>query len=346
MKRRVTLKDVARYAGVATGTVSMVMNNSPLVAAATRERVLRVIRERGYVYHRAAAQLRKKRTDIVGVSTCDLVNPYFAEVAAGVEQILEEQGRALVLGNARESTVRQARFLATLREYNVEGALVMPAIGTTRAAIEEVISWHIPLVMVTRYVPGVFCDYVGNDNRLGSVLATRHLLDLGHRRIAFIGYNRRTSTGRDRFAGYRAALAGAGVALAAELVVECAASRQAGFDAVTRLFAASRPPSAIVCFNDLLAFGAMLGLQHRGVAIGGECSVVGADDIAESALWTPALTTVAVDAEGIGRAAAHVLWQRLEDPGRSPTRQTLTPKLVVRTSSGTAPRPRLKGRTA
>jgi len=345
VKRRVTLKDVARFAGVATGTVSMVMNNSPLVAAATRERVLRVIRERGYVYHRAAAQLRKKRTDIVGVSTCDLLNPYFAEVAAGVEQILEEQGRVLVLGNARESPARQARFLATLREYNVEGVLLMPAVGTPRAAVDEVRAWHVPLVMVTRYVAGVRCDYVGNDNRLGSVLATRHLLDLGHRRIAFVGHNRGTSTGRDRFAGYRSALTGAGVALAAELVVECAASRQSGFDAVRQLFAAPRPPTAVVCFNDLLAFGALLGLQHLGVAVGRECSVVGADDIAESALWTPALTTVAVDAEGIGRTAARVLWQRIEDPGGSPVRKILAPTLVVRTSSGPAPRQRGKGRT-
>ena len=129
MKRRVTLKDIARYAGVATGTASMVMNNSPLVAEATREHVLRVIKEHGYVYHRAAAQLRKKRTDIVGVSTCNLLNPYFAEVAAGIEQVLEEHGRVLVLGNARDGA-RQSRFLSTLREYNVEGVLLMPAIGT------------------------------------------------------------------------------------------------------------------------------------------------------------------------------------------------------------------------
>ena len=336
MKRRVTLKDIARYAGVATGTVSMVMNNSPLVADATREHVRRVIKERGYVYHRAAAQLRKKRTDIVGVSTCDLLNPYFTEVAAGVEQVLEEHGRVLVLGNARESVPRQERFLSTLREYNVEGVLLMPAIGTARTAIERIREWHIPLVMVTRYVPGVECDYVGNDNRLGSVLATRHLLDLGHRRIGFVGYNSATTTGRDRFAGFRAALKDADVPLASELVIECGASRQAGFDAIRRLFAGA-PPTAVVCLNDLLAFGVMLGLQHLGVEIGRECSVIGADDVAESALWMPPLTTVSVDAEGIGRAAAQMLWQRIEDPGRPRVRQIRAPTLVVRASCGKAP---------
>jgi LacI family transcriptional regulator len=331
------LKDIARYAGVATGTVSMVVNNSPLVADATREHVRRVMKERGYVYHRAAAQLRKKRTDIVGVSTCDLLNPYFTEVAAGVEQVLEEHGRVLVLGNARESVPRQARFLTTLREYNVEGVLLMPAIGTARAAIERIREWHIPLVMVTRYVPGVECDYVGNDNRLGSVLATRHLLDLGHRRIGFVGYNARTTTGRDRFAGFRAALKDADVQLASELVIECEASRQAGFDAIRRLFAEASPPTAVVCINDFLAFGVMLGLQHLGIEIGRECSVIGADDVAESALWMPPLTTVSVDAEAVGRAAAQVLWQRIEDPDGPPVRQIRAPALVVRASCGKAP---------
>jgi LacI family transcriptional regulator len=338
MKRRVTLKDIARHAGVATGTVSMVLNNNPLVAESTREHVRRVIKELGYVYHRAAAQLRNQRTGIVAVSTSDLLNPYFAEVAAGMEQVLEEHGRVLVLGNARESVPRQARFLSTLREYNVEGVLLIPAIGTPRAAVEQLMEWHIPLVLVTRYVPGVECDYVGNDNRLGSILATRHLLELGHRRLAFVGYNRRTTTGRDRFAGFRSALKEAGVPQAPELVIECGADRQAGFDGVCRLFAQKRPPTAVVCFNDVLAFGVMLGLRHLKVEIGSECSVVGADDVAESALWLPPVTTVAVDAAGIGRAAAQVLWQRIEDPKHPSVRQILAPTLVIRASSGKAPR--------
>lgn len=338
MKRRVTLKDIARHAGVATGTVSMVMNNSPLVAESTREHVLRVIKEHGYVYHRAAAQLRKKRADIVGVSICDLLNPYFAEIATGVEQVLEEHGRVLVLGNADESVARQARFLGTLREYNVEGVLLMPAIGTPRAAVEGLREWHIPLVMASRYVPGAECDYVGSDNRLGSVLATRHLLELGHRRIAFVGFNGRTTTGRDRFAGFRSALKKAGVALAPELVVECGAVRRAGYEAIRKLYGAIRPPTAVVCFNDLLAFGVMLGLRHLGVEVGRECSVVGADDVSEAALWLPPLTTVAIDAPGLGRAAAQLLRERIEHPERLVQRRIIAPTLVVRESCGRAPR--------
>jgi LacI family transcriptional regulator len=339
VKRRVTLKDIARHAGVATGTVSMVMNNSPLVAEATREHVRRVIREQGYVYDRAAAQLRKKRTNIVGVSICDLLNPYFAEIAAGVEQVLEEHGRVLFLGNATESVTRQARFLETLREYNVEGVLLMPAVGTRRAELERLREWHIPAVLVSRYVPGVSMDYVGSDNRLGSVLATRHLLALGHRRVAFVGLNRQTTTGRDRFSGFRAALNQEGVPLHSELVVECSATREEGYQAAHTLFECTRPPTAIVCFDDLLAFGVMLGLRRLGIEPGRQCSVVGADDVTEASLWLPPLTTVAVDAAGLGRSAAQLLRNRIERSEAATQRLTLPPKLVVRASCGPAPSP-------
>ena len=157
-----------------------------------------------------AAQLRSKRTNIVGVSICDLLNPYFAEVAAGIEASLGESGRALFLGNCGESVARQAKFLETLREYKVEGVLLMPAIGTRKATLLQMREWGIPVVLVSRYVAGVDSDYAGSDNRLGSILATQHLLSLGHERIAFIGANRRTSTGRDRTAGFHSALKKAG----------------------------------------------------------------------------------------------------------------------------------------
>lgn len=336
MKRRVILKDIARHAGVATGTVSMAINNNPLVAEATREHVLRVIKEHGYVYDRAAAQLRKKRTNIVGVSICDLLNPYFAEVAAGVEQVLEEHRRVLVVGNSAESVPRQARFLDTLREYNVEGVILMPAIGTPRAAVERLREWKIPVVMVSRYVPRVDADYVGSDNRLSSVLATRHLLDLGHRRIAFVGLNRRTTTARDRFAGFRAALAEAGVALRSDFVVQCGPTRPDGYHAIQRLFESGEPPTAVVCFNDLIAFGVMLRLRRLGLEPGRDCSVVGADDVTEASLWLPPLTTVAMDTAGIGRAAAHVLRERIEHPHGPTQRLVIPPKLTVRGSCGPA----------
>ena len=338
---RVTLKDVARAAGVATGTVSMVLNDSPLVADATRTHVQQVIRELGYVYHRAAANLRKQRSTIVGVSVCDLVNPYYADVTAGVQAALENLGRAVVLGNCAESIERQQRFLDTLREYSVEGLMVTPAIGTPKAHLQRVQQWRIPVVQVSRYLPGVKTDYVGNDNRLAGRMAAEHLLALGHTRLAYVGLNRATSTGRDRHAGFLAALQMLGPDGPAR-VIECRPGRREGLDAVIRLFDAPDPPTGIVCFNDDLAFGAMLGLRQLGLEPGRECSVVGIDDVAEAALWQPALTTVAVDREKIGEEAGRLLTERIADPDRPVTRLVLKPSLVVRQSSGAPSRTRLK----
>jgi LacI family transcriptional regulator len=345
--KRVTLRQIAQRAGVSTGTVSMVLNQSPLVAEATRLRIQGIIRKSGYVYDRGAAQLRKKRSNIVAASVCDLRNPYFAEVVAGIEESLDEFGHALFLCNAGESVARQARFLAALREYSVAGVLLAPVMGTRKANIEALVEWRIPLVMVSRYVRGMQTDYAISDNRLAAALATGHLIGLGHRRIAFIGVNRRTTTGLDRVAGYRGALRKAALPLAPELVIECEAFREAGYSAIQSLLAQARPPTAVVCFNDLLAFGAMLGLRHLGIEPGRDCSVVGIDNVAEAALWMPPLTTVSIDAAGIGRAAGHALLQRIASPAGAIQRIALPPRLLVRASCGPVPPARArKGRRA
>jgi LacI family transcriptional regulator len=346
--KRITLKDVAREAGVATGTVSMVLNDSPLVAVATRAHVQQVMRDLGYVYDRSAALLRNKRSRIVGVSICDLVNPYYADVTAGLQIALENLGRVLVLGNSAESVPRQQKFLETLREYSVEGLLLTPAVGTTKADLQRVLQWEVPVVQINRYVSGIETDFVGNDNRLAARMATDHLLGLGHRRIAYVGRNRLTSTGKDRYDGFAQAMKAAGEKVPAERVVDCPSTREEGFRAIDVLFGAAEAPTGIVCFNDVLAFGAMLGLRRRGLEPGRECSVVGQDDVAEAALWQPGLTTVSIGRDKIGLVAGRLLTDRLADPSRPIERVVLPPELVVRDSSGpvAGPSPRAARRRA
>ena len=344
MSPKVSLKDVARAAGVSTGTVSMVLNGKPSVAAKTRAHVQQVIEELGYVYDRSGAQLRTKRTGIVGVSICNLANPYFAEVTVGIEEALGELGLALILGHSGESVAQQAKFLNTARQHNVEGLILMPAIGTTRRMVEEALAWRIPLVLVSRYATGVATDYAGLDNHAGSAMATEHLLALGHERIAFVGANARTSTGRDRLRGYQSALRLAGKSTSDDLVSECDATREQGFLAAKALLARRDPPTAMVCFDDLVAFGAMLGLRKLGLEPGHDCSVVGAGDVAEAALWQPGLTTVAVHSGLIGLAAGELFRKRLQSPDRAPERILLKPELVVRGSSGPRLKPRARRR--
>jgi len=312
----------------------MVLNNSPLVAASTKARVKGVIDDMGYVYNRAAGNLRGNRSAIVGVSICNLINPYFADVTAGLQEALEDIGKVLVLGNCAESVPRQMKFLQSLRQYQVEGILLTPAIGTPKSHIEEFKSWNIPLVQVTRYVQGVKTDYVGNDNRRGADLATQHLLDLGHERVAFLGRNELTSTGRDRYEGFKQAMARAGLSVHPDWVVSCSATREDGFKEATKILSGRRKPSALLCFNDPIAFGAMLALKSLGLEPGGDCSVVGMDDVSEAALWQPGLTTISIGRESIGRAAGQLLMSRLANPDREVKKVILSPELVVRASTG------------
>ena len=328
------MKDVAQAAGVATGTVSMVLNNNPLVAEATKARVRAVLDEVGYVYDRAAGNLRGITSRIVGVSMCNLVNPYFADVTAGIQEALEDLGRVLFLGNCAESIPRQLNFLQTLRQYRVEGVLLTPAIATPKEHIEQLLAWKLPVVQVTRYVAGVESDYVGNDNQAGAQLATRHLIDLGHERIGYLGRAMLTSTGRDRYEGFRTAMQDAGIEPNDDWIMDFPATREDGFRETVRLMQGHDAPTALLCFNDTIAFGAMLGLRSIGLEPGRDISVVGMDDVSESALWQPGLTTLSIGRDSIGRAAGKLLMDRLKAPDKPVERVILKPELVVRASSG------------
>lgn len=224
-------------------------------------------------------------------------------------------------------------FLQSLRQYRVEGMLLTPAIGTPKSHVEQLLEWKIPLVQVTRYVEGVETDYVGNDNRLGTMLATQHLLELGHKKIGFIGRNSLTSTGQDRFLGFEQAIKSAGLSVHDHWVMECPATREDGFLETVQLFSQGEKPTALLCFNDSVAFGAMLGLRSLGVEPGVDCSVIGVDDVTEAALWQPGLTTISVRRENIGRAAGQLLIARLSDQTRPFERITIKPELVVRSST-------------
>jgi LacI family transcriptional regulator len=327
---RLTQREIAKHAGVSTATVSLVLRKSPLVADATRSRVLASAAALGYVYNRGAASLRTQQTHTVGVAINELVNPYFAELTAAIERALSEVGRTVFLSNSSEDPERQERFIATMREYNADGLILCPAEGTEPASLERIRRFRMPCVLVSRWVAGVELDYAGSDHRRGTALATEHLIGLGHRRIAMLGGNERVSTGIERRQGYRDALAARGLPIDASLVIPGAPTRENGAAWINQLLALPEPPTAAVCFNDVIAFGVMLGLRQLGREPGRDFAVIGNDDIAEAALWRPALTTVAVAYSAIGEAAARLLLERIAEPQRPAQRIVLEPALVVR----------------
>lgn len=333
-RAQLTLRDLAEHAGVSRATVSLVLRKSPLVAQATRERVLHSMRTLGYVYNRGAASLRTRRTHTVGVAINELANPYFAELTAAIERALNRVGYSVFLSNSAEDPARQEQFIATMREYNVEGLIVCPAAGTTAASLHRLADLDMPCIQVSRYVRGARVDFAGNDHRRGTYLTTEHLISLGHRRIAMIGGLDGISTGWERRDGYTKALAANAIAPDPALVVSCPATRENGAEAIQALLRMPDPPTAAACFNDVVAFGVMLGLRRIGLEPGIDFAVTGCDDVREAALWSPALTTVAIDTAAMGELAARMLLERIADRRKPPRRAMLKPTLMVRASSG------------
>lgn len=329
-RARVTLQIIAEQLAVSTATVSLALRNSPLVAEATRLRVQQLAREMGYSYNRSAASLRTDRTNILGVGFHDITNPYFAELLAAIEETAAERGRSILLATYGEKLDRQERALTTLKEYRPDGMLVCAAGGSTAESFSHLIAADMPLVQLSREIPGLELDFVGSDDRHGTELALEHLIGLGHRRIAFLGENQLISTSRNRYEGYRDTLAKHGLPFDPALVYSAHGTREGGLKGIQQVLDATDPPTAAICFNDLTAFGAMLGLRHRGREAGADFSIVGCDDVQEAAQWYPALTTVRNFQEEMGRRSAELLIRRIAEPAAPVRRIVLKPELVVR----------------
>ncbi|MBE0529585.1 MAG: LacI family DNA-binding transcriptional regulator [Rhodospirillales bacterium] len=336
MPPRTTLKDLARRAGVSTSTASLVMRDSPLVAEATRRRVLKMARALGYVRNRSAANLRTRRSHTIGLVVCDITNPFYAEFTAGIEAACERDGWVTFLGNSAESLERQEIFLRRMHEQGVEGIIISPAECTSPVTIRKLHEAGLPCVQALRYLRGFTHDFAGVDSRLGVALATEHLIALGHRRIAFIGGGGKTSATRDRTAGYVDAMRRHGLAPHRNLIVRTAISRDAGASAINVLLDSEAPPTAAICYADIIALGVMWALHERGLRPGRDFAVVGHDNISEAGWSRPALTTVSVSPRQIGEEAVQLLFRRIAEPNKLPERVLLPPRLIVRDSCGTA----------
>jgi LacI family transcriptional regulator len=291
------------------------------------------MRKLGYVYNRAAATLRTRSTKTVGLVMTDIANPFFAELTVGAQERFDSSDYSLILTTTGDDLGHQERVLSGLLENQAEGVLICPARGTRKSLRQRL--GGTPSVLVTRYLGGRSFNYVGADNQKGLQMATEHLVSLGHRRIAFVGGPPDSSARHDRLAGFTKTLEAAG--LSPSHNVSTPVSRTAGVEAINGLLQERQPPTAAVCYNDIVAIGVMLGLRQRGLEPGQDFSVVGFDDIEEAALWIPPLTTVAARPKEIGRRAADLLLRAIEDPERKRESILVEPRLEVRASTGKGP---------
>jgi LacI family transcriptional regulator len=332
-KKRVTLLDVAKHAGVSRATASLIVRGSPKIAEKTRKKVLESMRELGYVYDRVAANMRSQSSSTVGLIITDIANPFFAELLRGVHNTLEEAGYSVFLGTTYDSDSKQEQLISRMLEHRVGGIILCPVSKCSKESIERIQQIDIPIVLAVRELQNVPCDYVGIDYTAGAQMAVNHLIQKGHRRIAFLGGTSDSLAWHERKHGYSLALKQAGLEVDDSLIIESSVTRDGGTESVVQLLLMPNRPTAIFCFNDLVAHGVLIGLSKFGLTPGEDVAVVGFDNNNEAPLYNPPLTTVSSFARLIGSQAASLLNQRIHDYNREKQRIILQPELVVRKSS-------------
>ncbi len=329
-----SVKDVARHAGLSVGTVSNVLNRPDTVTEATRAKVMAAIDELGYVRNEAARQLRAGMSNCVGVIVLNSSNPFFNDVAAGAEAWGADANVSVLVGNSGEIVAREKAYLDLFEEQRVRGVLLSP-VGQVTKRLQRMRRGGIAAVLVDRDVAGEFSS-VSVDDRLGGRLAMQHLIDMGRRRIAFVGGPLSLGQVADRFAG-AAEVAGEHSDVTLEFFatdrLTLAHGRVAGERLIAR--AATTRPDAVFAANDLLALGLLQAITTtRSLRVPDDIALIGYDDIDFAAGAAVPLSSIAQPRFELGRLAMDMLLKEADDPSRAVERVVLQPFLVARASTG------------
>lgn len=339
---RVTLSDVSRHAGVSRSTASLVLNDSPSVAAATQRRVRESMKELGYVYNRHAAMLRNSKSMTLGLVVTEVQNPYFAELAMTLEDVADRSNYAVFIGYSRDDASRQRRLLDRFIERTIDGLILLPAGDTQASEIDDLLeSSGIPLVLLARHF-NLAHDYVGADNVEAGRLMGHHLHSMGVRTVAIVGGPQFTSARKEREKGCLSAMRSTDMTMLATAGLYSEATPDGGADAARRLLDRGEIPDAIIAYSDIVAVGVYAELARRGLEPGRDIAVGGFDDIAGSAHRTPPLTTVATFPTKIGEKCGELILDRIAhpaDPQPDHRHELVEPMLRVRASTA-AWRPR------
>jgi LacI family transcriptional regulator len=327
--------NVAKRAGVSLGTVSNVLNRPERVAPATRERVLQAIDELGFVRNEAARQLRAGRSRTIGLLVLDIGNPFFTDLAAGVESTAARSGLSVILCNSADNPERENHYLSLLQEQRAYGILITP-VSSRNPRITDIRKHGTPTVLVDRSAPRRQCS-VAVEDVVGGEVAVAHLIEQGHSRIAFVGGPLKINQVADRLTGARRALRNAGLeddrlSLIETPVLNAAAGREAG--ARIAELARRHRPTAVFCANDLLALGVLQEMTRRRLNVPGDLAIVGYDDIDFAAAAAVPLTSVRQPRSQLGQAATELLIEEVAEPDAHQHRQVVfEPELVVREST-------------
>jgi DNA-binding LacI/PurR family transcriptional regulator len=325
----VSIKDIAKRAGVSHSTVSRALADHPLIPEPTRRRIQRLARRLHYAPNAIARGLVMQRTRAIGVIVTSIADPFVAEVVRGIEQVAGDERYRVFLGTSHNDPVREVNLVKAMREWRVDGVIVASSrVGSLyKPMLKEI---GVPIVLINNQQARAFIHSVSVNDVQGSQLATEHLISLGHRAIAHIGGPAEHLATRNRFAGYRRALLKAGIKYSTSLVAQGYGKTEV-LDQITALLLHTPCPTAIFCYNDMTAIGALSALKQKGVRIPQDISIVGYDDISFAQYVDPPLTTIRQPKDEMGQLAARMLLDLVD--GKQVENIVLSGELVVRRST-------------
>lgn len=332
MPDRVTIADVAREAGVSSMTVSRVINDKDDVSSTTRQRVLAVVERLGYRPSGIARSLATRRTRTLGLIVPDVANPFFSDVVRGVEHVAYAQGYHVFLCNTGENPERELAVLQSLEEKRVDG-LVICSSRLEEAELQAFVERNRFTVLVNRRLASDRRHSVMVDDEGGGRLATQHLLATGHQAIGFLSGPPASHSGKSRSRGYYTALETAGIPSNPSWRHPCAPDVQGGQAATRELLSAHPELTALFCYNDLVAVGALQACADLGLDVPRDVAIVGYDDIPLSALVTPPLTTCRVARDQLGGRAVQLLLENIDGCQSGCEPVLLQPALIIRASA-------------
>ncbi len=327
----ITLKMVAEKAEVSVNTASRAINNKPDINEETKNRILKVAQELGYIRNAAAVALRTKKTGTIGVVIADNRNPFYAEVLNGMEEAAREKNYHIILANTQRDYKKEEEAINLLLAKRVDGLLITP-VQDRDDDIKNLIEANIPFVIVGRDFENIEVDAVYNDEVKGGFLATEYLIKKGHKRIALINGFLYKSPAKGRLEGYKKALNKYRISLDESLISVGDINIEDGYERTKQMLEKNLDFTAIFAYNDMMAFGAMQAIKEKGLRIPEDIGLVGYDDIPFSSLISPALTTIRLKKQELGAESIKLLLSRINGNRKKTKKVMLGVELQIRES--------------
>ncbi|PSV29890.1 MULTISPECIES: Mal regulon transcriptional regulator MalI [unclassified Photobacterium] len=336
---KVKITDVADYAGVSVSTVSLVLGNKGRISKATIDKVNQAVEALGYVRNNAAANLRSNHSNLIGWILADITDPFYTEVTAGLSDELEQHDHMLFLAQSNHQADKLIQCVQSMIQQGVAGIAFSPVREATNKVLEMAKQANIPAVCLARSAVNNEVDYIGPDNHQAAILATQHLIQQGHRHIAYIGGSSDSLTRAERIGGYGTTLMQYGLPFKNEWIIEAQNNQCQAADHVQQLLTQHPKITALLCHRPAIALGAMYGIQRVGKSvgkdnyIGQQIGLIGFDDTPEAALTQPSLTMISSPTRQMGQLAGQRLLAKMTVHNETAQQFILPPQLIERGSA-------------